>query len=202
MRRRSDGVERNCVFPLAKRTFLYLKQSLASGRLSRRLLAAHSGSRRLQKAKNNGSPQRNAHLQRRCVLNLDLQLGLKRASGRASWGQFGAISGHLGPSWGHLGPSWGHLEPSWPILGPAWAILGPNWAILGHLGAILGPSWCHLGAILGSSWGHLGPSWAILGRLTRSYDRKGDMLEKCNRSHTKCSFWWPRLSQDGSKMAS
>ena len=37
-----------------------------------------------------------------------------------SWGQLGAILGHLGAN---LGPTWGHLV-----------------AILGHLGAILGPS--------------------------------------------------------------
>ena len=146
----------NAIFGIKSSFQGLLAASLASSRLSRRLLAAllPQDARKKQKS---AFRLDGAHIFKGAATPTWTPNCAPRGPSWGhpgpSWAFLGPCWGHLGPSWGHLGPSWGHLGPSWAFLGPSWSHLGPSWghlgAILGNLGAILG----HLGPILG----HLGP---------------------------------------------
>ena len=149
----------NAIFGIKSSFQGLLAASLASSRLSRRLLAALL-------------PQ-DARKKQKTAFRLDgthIFKGAATPTWTPNCAPRGPSWGHPGPSWAFLGPCWGHLGPSWGLLGPSWGHLGSSWghlgAFLGHLGAIwgrLGAFWGPFRAILGLLGAILGASWAILG---------------------------------------
>ena len=117
--------------------------SLASSRLSRRLLAALLPQDACKITK-----RRFASTKRISFKALRPQLGPPTESQE---GLPGAILDHRGPSWAHLEPSWAILKPSRLLCGslvlPPWFPRGPSVVPPWPLEALLGPSW---GSMLGS----------------------------------------------------